>query len=132
MGAAFGSLAHEVFERVDPVPPDLDAEIHRACPVALSRTPAEGARRTTSPPVRPWRTVPARPPGHRPAALRPPIGDRLAELTFESGGDTTTAEVTVGMIGAVLRRHLPGEDPLARYADALDDRCSPARCCAAT
>ena len=25
------------------------------------------------------------------------------------------------MIGAVLRRHLPATDPLARYADALDD-----------
>jgi exodeoxyribonuclease V beta subunit len=125
MGAAFGTLVHEVFELVDPVAADLDAEIHRACGLALARTPAEGV------------TVDHLAAGLTPAYRTPlgplagdqrlcdlPTRDRLAELTFEfglAGGDTTTAEVTVGMIGAVLRRHLPTTDPLARYADALDD-----------
>ncbi|HSU35730.1 MAG TPA: UvrD-helicase domain-containing protein [Propionibacteriaceae bacterium] len=125
MGAAFGTLVHEVFELVDPVAADLDAEIHRACGLALARTPAEGV------------TVDELAGGLTPAYGTPlgplasdrrlcdlPTADRLAELTFEfglAGGDTTTAEVTVGMIGAVLRRQLPATDPLARYADALDD-----------
>lgn len=37
------------------------------------------------------------------------------------GGDIPTAELTVLEIGALLRRHLPADDPLAGYADRLAD-----------
>ena len=53
-----------------------------------------------------------------------PRADRLAELSFEyplTGGDTTNAEVTLGMVGPLLRRHLAPSDPLAGYPDLLDD-----------
>jgi len=50
--------------------------------------------------------------------------DRLDELRFELplvGGDTPTGRLAPGMIGAVLREHLPPDDPLAGYAARLDD-----------
>jgi exodeoxyribonuclease V beta subunit len=50
--------------------------------------------------------------------------DRLDELTFElplAGGDAAEGEITPGAIASVLRRHLPGDDPLAGYADRLAD-----------
>ena len=53
-----------------------------------------------------------------------PRGDRLAELSFEyplTGGDTTNAELTLGMVSPLLRRHLSPSDPLADYPDSLDD-----------
>jgi exodeoxyribonuclease V beta subunit len=53
--------------------------------------------------------------------------DRLAELTFElplAGGDTpsgpgTLPSITLGAVGALLRRHLPLDDPLVDYPDRL-------------
>ncbi|MEJ7756749.1 MAG: hypothetical protein WKF83_10920 [Nocardioidaceae bacterium] len=51
-----------------------------------------------------------------------PTTDRLDELEFElplAGGDTPTGEATVGEVAALLRRHLPADDPLAAYADDL-------------
>jgi exodeoxyribonuclease V beta subunit len=53
-----------------------------------------------------------------------PRADRLAELGFEyplTGGDVTNAEITLGMVGPLLRRHLVPSDPLAGYPDLLDD-----------
>ena len=53
-----------------------------------------------------------------------PRGDRLAELSFEyplTGGDMANAEVTLGMASPLLRRYLSSSDPLADYADLLDD-----------
>src|SRR4029453_10348157 len=37
------------------------------------------------------------------------------------GGDTTNAEVTLGMVSPLLRRYLAPSDPLADYPDSLDD-----------
>jgi exodeoxyribonuclease V beta subunit len=37
------------------------------------------------------------------------------------GGDAPTGRLTLAAIGAVLRAHLPQGDPLAGYADRLDD-----------
>ncbi|HMJ36511.1 MAG TPA: UvrD-helicase domain-containing protein [Baekduia sp.] len=51
-------------------------------------------------------------------------GDRLDELAFELplvGGDAPTGELTLAAIAAVLRAHLGAGDPLAGYADRLDD-----------
>jgi exodeoxyribonuclease V beta subunit len=50
--------------------------------------------------------------------------DRLDELNFELplvGGDQPTGRLTLGAIGAVLREHLPDGDPLAGYAERLED-----------
>jgi exodeoxyribonuclease V beta subunit len=72
------------------------------------------------------------------AALRTPLGpladglrlcdverrDRLDELVFElplAGGDTAGGRVTPPGIGAILARHLDAGDPVAPYAERLDD-----------
>ena len=137
MGAAFGTLVHEVFELVDPVAADLDAEIHRACAVALARTPAEGvtvddlaagltpAYRT---PLGPLAT-------DRRLCDLPPV-DRLAELTFEFGAGRGRHHDGRGHRRNDRRRAAPA--PARRRIrwpatpTPWTTRCSPARCCAAT
>jgi exodeoxyribonuclease V beta subunit len=50
--------------------------------------------------------------------------DRLDELGFElplAGGDRPTGAVTLDAVAAVLRSRLGPEDPLAAYAERLDD-----------
>jgi len=50
--------------------------------------------------------------------------NRLDELTFELplvGGDEPTGTLTPAAIAAVLREHLAPTDPLAGYADRLED-----------
>ncbi|MGH2950237.1 MAG: PD-(D/E)XK nuclease family protein, partial [Solirubrobacteraceae bacterium] len=50
--------------------------------------------------------------------------DRLDELAFElplAGGDEPTGRLALRAIGTVLRDHLPAGDPLAGYAERLDD-----------
>jgi exodeoxyribonuclease V beta subunit len=50
--------------------------------------------------------------------------DRLDQLDFELplvGGDAPTGSLTLRAIGAVLREHLPDGDPLAGYAQRLED-----------
>jgi exodeoxyribonuclease V beta subunit len=37
------------------------------------------------------------------------------------GGDAPTGRLPIAAIGGVLRRHLPPDDPLAGYAERLDD-----------
>jgi exodeoxyribonuclease V beta subunit len=52
-----------------------------------------------------------------------PRTDRLAEMDFElplAGGDRPHASARLGAMAPVLRRHLPDDDPLRAYADALD------------
>jgi len=67
------------------------------------------------------------------AVLRTPLGfgtladfgprDRLSELDFQlplAGGDApVAAAVTVDRLAALLREHLPADDPLADYPDRL-------------
>ena len=50
--------------------------------------------------------------------------DRLDELAFEvplAGGDEPTGLLEPAAIAAVLREHLPAGDPLAGYAERLED-----------
>jgi exodeoxyribonuclease V beta subunit len=50
--------------------------------------------------------------------------DRLDELDFElplAGGDDPSGELALTAIADVLREHLPEDDPLAGYAQRLDD-----------
>ncbi len=50
--------------------------------------------------------------------------DRLDELEFELplvGGDDPSGRLTLKAIAGVLRAHLPAGDPMAAYADRLED-----------
>jgi len=121
-GAAFGTLVHRVLEEVDFAAPDLRAALVDACTQAGAArfvgVPADVLADALLPSLQ--------------TSLGPLAGDRrladmamtdrLDEMDFElplAGGDTPTGEAAVGQIAGLLRRHLPDDDPLARYADDL-------------
>ncbi|RDI55706.1 exodeoxyribonuclease V beta subunit [Nocardia mexicana] len=119
-GAEFGTLVHGVLELVDTDAPDLATEVRARCAHAIEELMAD---------IDPDALASA-----LLAVLHTPLGngslaaissrDRLNEMDFElplAGGDTPRAErVTLRSIAALLRRHLPEDDPFASYADQLD------------
>jgi exodeoxyribonuclease V beta subunit len=124
-GVEFGTTVHAVFEHIDPMAADLPAALRQVCAVTLAQGPAAEM------------TVEELVSGMLPA-FRTPLGpladelrlcdiprcDRMAELNFEyplAGGDTTTADLALGMAGRLLRRYLLPSDPLVGYPDLLDD-----------
>ena len=127
-GAAFGVLVHSVLETVDTAAPDLGAALAEAAAEQLARRPLAGVTAgelaaALEPVVR---TPVDRPAGGAPwtyADIAP--RDRLAELDFElplAGGDREPEDrevVTLGRAAALLRAHLPADDPLAAYPEAL-------------
>ena len=123
-GAAFGTLVHEVLERVDTSAPDLAAEL-------LLRSSRAVAGRLAA-------VDPAELAGALLPVLHTPLGfgtlagvlpaDRLTELDFElplAGGDDVLGEVTLQGVADLLRRHLPADDVLVPYADLLDTVAAP-------
>jgi exodeoxyribonuclease V beta subunit len=116
---------HRVLEATDFAAPDLDAELAGQIAAAQARRAVELGE------------VAAVVAGLR-AAIETPLGplvdgarlrdveraDRLDELEFElplAGGDEPTGEFTLAAVAAVLRQHLPAGDPLAGYAERLED-----------
>jgi exodeoxyribonuclease V beta subunit len=118
-GTRFGTLVHDVLERVDPttqpLEPHLRAEINRALGrdrMALDRGALESGLA---------------------AAIRTPLGaiaggrsladiavsDRLAELDFELALCGGTASIPARRIGEVLLDTLPEGDPQRVYAESL-------------
>jgi exodeoxyribonuclease V beta subunit len=124
-GVEFGTAVHAVFERVDPGGAHLPAALRQACALTLAQGPAttmtvDALANALLPTFR----TPLGPLADELRLCDIPRADRLAELGFEyplTGGDTTSAEVTLGMVGPLLRRHLDPSDPLAAYPARLDD-----------
>ena len=124
-GTAFGTLVHAVLETVDlpAAAEDPAAAVDRAVAAELGRRPMTGVDPDTlGPAVVAVLTTPLGPGW----ALRDvPSGSRLAELGFELplvGGDTPrprAAAVTLAGVADLVRRHLPADDVLAAYPDAL-------------
>ncbi len=124
-GTEFGTAVHAVFERVDAMAADLPAALRQACAATLAQGRA-GAMTADDLAVAllPAFRTPLGPLADDQRLCDIPRSDRLAELGFEyplAGGDATNAEVALGMVGPLLRRHLASSDPLARYPDLLDD-----------
>ncbi len=123
-GPGFGTLVHEVLQRVDPTAGDLAAEVQRVA--------AERLRRTS------WSITPAELAAALIPSLTTPLGplcadlrlsdlppsDRLPELDFElplAGGDRPVVErALLGDVAPLLRRHLPAGTLLSSYADVLE------------
>ncbi|HEX8085428.1 MAG TPA: UvrD-helicase domain-containing protein [Solirubrobacteraceae bacterium] len=121
-GVRVGTFVHDVLEAADfTVPEGLAAEVARA-----------RARRHVDV------GDPAAVVAGLQAALATPLGpllgglrlrdvaraDRLDELAFElplAGGERASGEITLSAVAAALRVHLPAGDPLASYADRLED-----------
>jgi len=123
-GVHVGTFVHRLLQVADFAAPDLDAEL-RARIAEVRRAPEVGD--------------PAIVAAGLAAALRTPLGpllsgrrlcdvaraDRLDELGFElplAGGDAPGgAGLQLDAVGALLREHLPQDDPLAGYAARLSD-----------
>ena len=121
-GAEFGTAVHAVFERVDADGCRPARGSRQACAATLAQGPATAmtAEALASALLPAFRT-PLGPLADEQRLCDIPRGDRLAELSFEyplTGGDTTNAEVTLGMVSPLLRRHLSAVDPLADYPDS--------------
>jgi len=124
-GTAFGTLVHHVLERVDTSAADLPGELRARCAEAAGYVTGLGiepdvladallpALHTPCGPLLGGRTL---------AQVAP--GDRLAELDLElplAGGDLDARRpATLGDVAALLRTHLPPDDPFVAYADRLD------------
>ncbi len=124
-GVEFGTAVHAVLERVDAAAADLPEALGQACATTLAQGPATAmtADALASALLPAFRT-PLGPLADEQRLCDIPRDDRLAELSFEyplAGGDTTNAELTLGMVSPLLRRYISPTDPLAEYPDSLDD-----------
>jgi exodeoxyribonuclease V beta subunit len=125
VGVHVGTLVHRVLEATDFASADLAGELGAQIAAAQARRHVD----IGDPAVVVAGLV---------AAIETPLGpllpavrlrdvrrvDRLDELDFElplAGGDDPTGQLTLTAIGDVLREHLPAGDPLAGYAERLDD-----------
>ena len=124
-GVETGSFVHGVLELTDFAAADLDAELRDAVAATMARHPVdvgdsgllvEGLRSAIDCPLG------ALVEGTRLRDLR--RSDRLDELAFElplAGGENPCGSVSTADIAQVLRRHFVEGDPVAAYADRLED-----------
>jgi exodeoxyribonuclease V beta subunit len=118
-GAQFGTLVHEVLERVDFLSENLDAELRghiddrlrwHPWPVG-TETLVNGLRAALETPLGPLF-------GHR--RLRDlPRGERLGELSFDLRLGERSRPASDRDIGALLLGRLPGDDPFRPWARRL-------------
>jgi exodeoxyribonuclease V beta subunit len=124
LGAGFGTLVHGIFEAADLTATDLSAELAARAREQLVHHPVPGVEaEQLAAALLPAVQTPLGPlaAGLRLADIAP--RDRLAELDFElplAGGDTPGPPVALGALVPLLRRHLPADDPLVSYPDALE------------
>ncbi|MGZ4274581.1 MAG: 3'-5' exonuclease, partial [Solirubrobacteraceae bacterium] len=124
-GVDVGTFVHRVMEATDFAARDIDAELaariadvqqRRAIDVGPASTLVTGLRAVLETPLGPVM-------GDR--RLRDVArGDRLDELGFElplAGGDRPSGWLTLQRLAGVLRAHTAADDPLAGYADRLED-----------
>jgi exodeoxyribonuclease V beta subunit len=125
-GAEIGTLVHRALEAADFTSPDLPAELTSALMGGGSRS---GVNLGCDPSAAAAGLI---------GAIQTPLGgglggtrlrdvprrDRLDELAFElplAGGDQPQGQVMLSSVAALLREWLDDGDPLAGYADRLDD-----------
>ncbi len=124
VGATFGSLVHGVLEHADPGAPDLRATLLAHVDEQLVRWPVDVDRGELVDALVAVYDSPLGPAAGGATLRQIPWRDRLRELDFElplSGGDLAgpTAGTRLGDLAPLLRRHLPDDDPVRGYAEAL-------------
>lgn len=126
MGAAFGSLVHAVLEHADPFAADLRAELLEHVSEQLRWWPVQADPEAIAEGLLPLHRTPLGPLACGLTLGEIGLPDRLRELSFElplGGGDlggSGRAEARLGDLAPLLRAHLPADDPLAAYADRLE------------
>ncbi len=121
-GTLFGTLVHAVLETVDPQAMDLLGELRMRSAEQLTRHPGEVTPDQLAAALLPVMTTPLGPLAGGLELRDFSTRDRLTELDFElplAGGDRPSADVTLGELAPLLRRHLSGADPIVDYADRL-------------
>jgi exodeoxyribonuclease V beta subunit len=118
-GAQFGTLVHEVLERVDFVAGDLDGELRAHIADRLRWNPWPVDEGTLVAGLRAMIETPLGPlfAGRRLRDLS--RADRLDELTFELRLGEASRHATDRDIGKLVLRHLPDPDPLRPWAQRL-------------
>jgi exodeoxyribonuclease V beta subunit len=120
-GTAFGSVVHEIFERIDTSQP-LEEEVTRVvAATATSRLFAGRHAALAEMIVRGLRTPFGGPLGTTCLADIAPE-NRLTELEFDMALAGVAAGVLASDVGRVLAEELPADDPLHGYARDLVDR----------
>ncbi|MEP9382104.1 UvrD-helicase domain-containing protein [Nocardioides cheoyonin] len=126
-GATFGSLVHAVLEHADPEAPDLREELLDKVREQLRWWPIAAEPEALAHGLLPLNRTPLGPLADGLPLAAIPLRDRLRELDFEfplAGGDASgrgeRPEIRLRDLGPLLRQHLPPGDPLAAYADRLE------------
>ena len=125
VGATFGSLVHAVLEHADPAAEDFRGELLRLIDEQLEWWPVELDADELADALVAVCDSPLGPLANDRTLRSLRLPDRLRELDFEvplAGGDTVaaSADVRLGDLAPLLRRHLPEGDAVRVYADALD------------
>jgi exodeoxyribonuclease V beta subunit len=122
-GATFGSLVHAVLEHADPEEPDLRSELRAWVAKEQQWWPVDATPEAVAEAMVPMHLTSLGPLADHTRLSDIPLRERLRELDFEfpmAGGDVTdAASVPLAEFAAVLRRHLPEDDPMRVYADRL-------------
>ncbi|MGN6088593.1 MAG: UvrD-helicase domain-containing protein [Actinomycetales bacterium] len=123
-GAAFGVVVHEVLETVDTAAPDLRTAVIETSQQALHHRPMPGVgAEDLGVALLPALATPLGSVGLGRTLAEVAPRDRLAEVDFElplaGGDDPAERRVTLAAVAAAMRAHLPNDDPLAGYPDAL-------------
>ena len=128
-GARFGSLVHAVLEHADPGAADWRAELLRHVREQLVEWPVDLDAGSLADALVAVCDSPLGPLAGDVTLRQVGLADRLRELDFElplGGGDLADRGAGVrprllGEVAGLLRAHLPVDDPLRAYAEALDD-----------
>lgn len=124
MGAKFGTLVHAVLETADPFAADLTAELETQIREHAVWWPVDVPAGDLAAAMVPMHDTPLGPLGGGLTLRQVGLSDRMREMDFEfplAGGDLRAAapDIRLSYVGDLLRTHLPGDDPLASYADRL-------------
>jgi exodeoxyribonuclease V beta subunit len=124
-GAEFGTLVHGVLEHADPDAPDLREELLRHVVEQLRWAPMDVGPEALAEALVPLHETPLGPLAPGVTLGQVPLRDRLRELDFEfplDGGDVRrpVGEVLLRDLAPLLREHLAADDPLAPYAERIE------------
>ena len=125
-GAKFGTLVHTVLEHADPLTPDLPAELTAQIITHSVWWPVDVPAPDLAAALVPMHDTPLGPLCDNRTLRQIGLDDRLCEMEFEfplAGGDVRIGprDIRLADVGRLLAEHLPGDDPLASYADRLTD-----------
>ncbi|MEN9824011.1 MAG: hypothetical protein RLZ04_2437, partial [Actinomycetota bacterium] len=118
-GTAFGTLVHEVMERLDPTSDTIDDDVDQAVGMLLRRHRLRLEPAAVAAGVLTSLRTPLGPIFDGRSLVDIPASDRLAELDFEMTLAGASGQVPVTAIGDVLLGTLAADDPMRSYAAEL-------------